>query len=356
MDSTAVKPLTRSVASWPERLARVSASFALLGVLGCAGDDGGATAATLTDGALTESAPGSTSAGDTVADDSNSTGTSPGSGSVDDSTGNVSGQSTSNEPDEPVVCDAPEVACGNLCTNLDSDPTNCGLCGRTCIIANAEAGCAAGECTLLACDEGFSDCDTLLATGCEAPVECGGGPCQTECGSTGALVCNAACESECVIPAETCNAVDDDCNGSCDEGAMEGCRIGVHRSFSPTLGHVYTTDLAEAMGGDLNLEAQNFYFLYQQEAVGLEALLRCVKGNGRPLYTTAADCEGLGAVQETVGYIATEAQCGAGALYRVWNPASDSHFYTTSATERDNATANLGFQDQGTAGYVWTGL
>ena len=72
------------------------------------------------------------------------------------------------DDDVPIECTAPEVACGSICADLDSDPNNCGLCGRTCIIPNAVAGCAAGQCTLDACDVGFSDCDGMLATGCEA--------------------------------------------------------------------------------------------------------------------------------------------------------------------------------------------
>ena len=38
---------------------------------------------------------------------------------------------------------------------------------------------------------------------------------------------------------------------------------------------------------------------------------------------------------------------------RLRSPAGP-HFYTVSATERDNAINNLGFINEGTTGYVWT--
>ncbi len=343
MGSTAVRRAITSPVSWRSGL------VASLLLAGC-GDDGvglggpvGTTAAT---SSVTSSATSAATIDSDAEDSADSSGTN-GSGSSDGEPDPDDG------PGPPPDCDAPEVACGSVCGDLSTDPTNCGLCGRTCIIANAEAGCSAGECTLLSCDQGFSDCDGQLATGCEADADCSGGPCLTRCGSTGSAQCDASCEAICVAPPETCNAIDDDCNGQCDEGPLDGCRVGVHRSFSPSIGHFYTTDLAEATSGDLNLEAQNFYFVYPDAVDGLVPLHRCLKASGRRLYTSSADCEGLGAPELTVGYMAADEQCGSTPLYRVWLPGPDAHFYTTSAAERDNATANLGYQDQGIAGHIW---
>ncbi|MEM6995610.1 MAG: hypothetical protein AAF721_34180 [Myxococcota bacterium] len=264
-----------------------------------------------------------------------------------------SGSPVADSSDGPPTCEAPEVACGSICADLDSDVSNCGLCGRTCIIANAEAGCAAGECGMVACEQGFSDCDGLLANGCEAEVDCSGGPCMTECGSTGTAECDGGCEPVCTAPAETCNAADDDCNAQCDEGPLPGCRAGVHRSLSPTLGHFYTTDIVEAASGDFSIEAQDFYFVYVDAVDGLVPLFRCLKGNGRRFYTTSTDCEGTGGPELTVGFMAPDDRCGATPLYRVYNAGSDAHFYTTSAAERDNAIASLGYVDEGIEGYIW---
>lgn len=338
-----------SPVSWPERSAG-SASLALLLALGAAcGGDGAANDDQFELPAETGQATASSAVDDTSTGETQATA---------DSTGSAeTGSTTSDEgPTEPPVCIGDQVTCGSICADLGTDVSNCGLCGRTCIIANAQAGCVAGECVNAACDQGFSDCDGLLANGCEAPVECGGGPCMTRCGSTGVARCSGTCESVCSAPLETCNAIDDNCDGQCDEGPLAGCRIPVHRSVSPTLGHFYTTDLVEAASGDLSIEAQDFYFLYAEATDGLVVLFRCLKGNNRRFYTSSTDCEGTGAPELTMGYMAAEQQCGAVPLYRVHQPASDDHFYTLSAAERDNAVTNLGYQDQGITGYVWANL
>ncbi len=40
-------------------------------------------------------------------------------------------------------------------------------------------------------------------------------------------------------------------------------------------------------------------------------------------------------------------------LYRLYNPESGDHFYTTAADERDWAASNLGYNDEGIAGHVF---
>lgn len=271
------------------------------------------------------------------------------------------GPSTVDDTAEPPPpdCTAPEVACGVTCADLDSDPNNCGQCGRSCVIPQAAATCVAGECAMASCDPGYSDCDGELASGCETPIDCQEGMlCTTACGSEGVVdctdVCAAAGEPVCLAPPETCNVIDDDCDGTCDQGPLPACRVSVHRSNSPTLGHFYTTDLAEAQSGDLNLEAQDYFWLYA-DVEGLQPLFRCIKPNGKRWLTTSIDCEATAAPELTMGFISPDDRCGATPLYRLLNAGPNAHFYTTSAGERDNAVNNLGFQDQGIAGYVWLG-
>ncbi|MCA9618255.1 MAG: hypothetical protein KC731_04520 [Myxococcales bacterium] len=234
-----------------------------------------------------------------------------------------------------------------------SDPFNCGACGRVCVIPNASAACVAGECAMAACDTGFSDCDGVVDNGCEVPVECDeGATCATACNSAGTISCDEACNPQCVVPAETCNVVDDDCNGQCDDGAIPGCRVGVHR-VNGTNGHYYTTDLAEAQAYG-NVEAQNYFYLYADDTGDLRPFFRCNKSNGKTFMTTSTDCEATGAPLATVGFISATEQCGATPLHRLLNGPANAHFYTTSAPERDNAINNLGFTDQGVAGWVFT--
>jgi hypothetical protein len=57
------------------------------------------------------------------------------------------------------------------------------------------------------CDDGFGCCRGTT------------GSCSTSCGTTGSRACSTSCAwGSCAPPAETCNNVDDDCDGTTDEG------------------------------------------------------------------------------------------------------------------------------------------
>ncbi|MBI5518110.1 MAG: hypothetical protein HY909_30345 [Deltaproteobacteria bacterium] len=72
-------------------------------------------------------------------------------------------------------------------TNLATNMTNCGMCGRACSLANARAACVEGLCLVAACTMPFQDCDRDAANGCEADTtrdarHCGA--CGAACGAT----------------------------------------------------------------------------------------------------------------------------------------------------------------------------
>jgi len=80
-----------------------------------------------------------------------------------------------------------------------NDPNNCGTCGHVCTTPNGTPGCVNGQCTVAACDEGWSDCDGNPANGCEENVSsdvnnCGG--CHIVCG-TGEICTNGSCHPSC---------------------------------------------------------------------------------------------------------------------------------------------------------------
>jgi len=219
--------------------------------------------------------------------------------------------------------------------NLESDPENCGVCGVSCIVAHAIPSCSAGVCGLGDCLPGYGDCDNDIDNGCELELAQG-------------EACPLICDPQ---TPETCNLFDDNCNEACDEN-LAGCRHGVHRANSPTLGHLYTTDLPEAMSGDYSLEIENFFYMYSQVQDGLVALHRCLLGNGKRFYTTSASCEGAGTSEGVLGHLGGEQTCGSVPLFRLYH-SNYGHFYTTSAPERDNAVDNLGYKFESTVGYVW---
>ena len=76
--------------------------------------------------------------------------------------------------------------------NLATDPQNCSACGMVCNLPNAFEGCVNGACTVVACQTGFFDNNGIASDGCEF-----------NCGHP-------------ILGNETCNGLDDDCDGLID--------------------------------------------------------------------------------------------------------------------------------------------
>ncbi|MBZ5711462.1 hypothetical protein [Nannocystis pusilla] len=282
-------------------------------------------------------APGTSDAADTTTaapDSTTDVGTTGDPATTDVAPTSTAEPVTAGSDDPPLECD-PLTICGVQCVDLATDPANCGQCGVSCVIPQATAACSASACAIGKCDDGWFDCDDDPNNGCEQQLAPG-------------QMCGLVCKPD---KPELCNLFDDNCDGQCDEGALPGCRVGVHRAASPTLGHFYTVDAAEAMSGDFVPEFLNFYYLYAAPGAGLVPFYRCLKGDGRRFYTTSGTCENAATPEGALGHIATDPQCGAVPLFRLYG--SGDHFYTTSEAERDNAVAMFGYQYEAVAGYVW---
>src|SRR6266511_3744605 len=80
---------------------------------------------------------------------------------------------------------------------------------------------------------------------------------------------------------------------------------------------------------------------------------------GDHFYTTSAPerdnaVANLGYINEGIACdVLGAAGAGTTPLFRVFSPASGDHFYTTDVAERDNAVANLGYVDEGVACHVF---
>jgi hypothetical protein len=115
---------------------------------------------------------------------------------------------------EPLVeCEAGGKACGNICVPLDNPQFGCGdpFCSP-CGLANADAGCDDAACSLLACNDGWTDCDLNPANGCESdinsdPLNCGAcnAPCTTLPNMTATCVGGTCSAPACVIGYQDCN-------------------------------------------------------------------------------------------------------------------------------------------------------
>ena len=183
------------------------------------------------------------------------------------------------------ICDGLDNDCNTLIDELfdtTSDPVNCGDCGVVCAFANAEAACVLSECVIGDCLVGYNDANMSDVDGCEYPctltnggvevcdltdndcdnvtdegfdttsdpANCGGcgqdcsalypnaqnlcvvsmcqfGPCLPGYYDLDMIEANG-CEYFCLPTnpgAEQCDAEDNNCNGSTDEGALPG--VGV---------------------------------------------------------------------------------------------------------------------------------
>src|SRR5262249_54066298 len=72
-------------------------------------------------------------------------------------------------------------------TDLNNTPAHCGSCTTPCSLPNSTSTCIGGNCLLLGCNGGYSNCDMIASNGCEAhlatdPNNCGN--CNVVCASS----------------------------------------------------------------------------------------------------------------------------------------------------------------------------
>ena len=248
----------------------------------------------------------------------------------------------------------PQDRCGLECTDLQNDLRNCGFCGRTCQFPQASALCIDGECVLDQCEENYQNRDQNDGNGCEVESTCTDGTlCDLECGTQGRIECIND-EPLCITPPEICNLEDDNCNGECDEGALNmGCRVQIHRGYGGMLGHIYHSDLSRLNEAPFFLEADNYFSLYQSEIPNGRPVFFCKTPDNRPFLSSQTDCGIQRSPLLTLGFWSAIDQCGSIPLYGAYKAQNQDYFYTISHSEYLNAVNQLQFEDQGIIGYVW---
>lgn len=125
-----------------------------------------------------------------------------------------------------VVCAAGYGDCDGMAANGCETPidtvTDCGRCGAACAPANGTGDCVDRDCTLLACDPGFNDCDGLVENGCEND-----GPCVCDMGMC-TFMCSVACTARCAA-GSNCTVVCEPgtpCSVTAEMGAQVTMRCG----------------------------------------------------------------------------------------------------------------------------------
>ena len=102
--------------------------------------------------------------------ESDETPTNPGDGDGDGEPGDGDGDGEPGDGDGDSCDPKSEIQCDDSCVDPDSDPENCGACGRTCLYSEDPfaGGCFEGECLpfysdCVASDAGLSTCEEVCA-------------------------------------------------------------------------------------------------------------------------------------------------------------------------------------------------
>ena len=183
----------------------------------------------------------------------------PGTSCADGTDNDCDGRTDETDPDcadcVPEFCNGADDDCDGLTDedyDLDFDPAHCGTCSRSCPPRpQGRATCMLGRCDL-ACNPGWTDRNGDLEDGCESSCTPQPSPEETSCDGVdsdcdgltdeewasaescgiGACLRSAVCHRGTVtcVPRRptatddsTCNGIDDDCDGVCDED-LECCR------------------------------------------------------------------------------------------------------------------------------------
>jgi len=88
-------------------------------------------------------------------------------------------------------CSGAQVRCGGTCTDLNSDLSNCMVCGKVCTVANGTPQCTGGICAPVSCNTGYTKCGSACQYTDGDANNCGG--CNLKCPS-GSLCKSGSCE------------------------------------------------------------------------------------------------------------------------------------------------------------------
>ncbi len=219
-------------------------------------------------------------------------------GSGDDDAGSGSGSGMTCDPMQvhSETCNHADDDCdGNIDETFDlqTDHDNCGACGNACEKAGAQTTCGAGACTITGCFPSFFDVNGDTA----GPYDLSDG-CEYQCFQSNGGV-------------EACDGIDNDCDGSMDEGFdvtddINNCGACNHVcQFFKAAPHCNSTTCEFDPATDCE---SGYHDIDGQQANGCEYQCTPTNGGVEACDLTDNDCNGT--VDETFALLTDVANCG----------------------------------------------
>ncbi len=174
----------------------------------------------------------------------------------------MNGRSTCDGMACGISCATGFTLCGDRCLDVQLDPMNCGVCGRSCNFSHASALCRSGVCAQGTCETGFGDCNGSTSDGCETSLTTNGncGSCGVVCGSGQSCTlgrCSPVCGDRSCNGSETCSSCPSDC-GACSTCSNSQNRCSGNYLTFCSSGSLYTSLCTDAICRDAGYS----YLLY----------------------------------------------------------------------------------------------
>ncbi|MFZ4857114.1 MAG: hypothetical protein ACOYL3_12030 [Desulfuromonadaceae bacterium] len=195
-------------------------------------------------------------------------------------------------------------------TNLMNSASNCGACGNTCSLPNSLSYCQGGACGISYCLAGFSNCDGLIANGCETNTMTSTANCGA-CGRSCTAANGTAACSQGACSVASCNVSFYNVDGL----AANGCECfapGLNACGTATSLGAMSTGAVQTVSGVLPGGSNERWYAVVVTKSGLFASPRLVLSIAEPGYVADIyqDCAGT-AMSCTPGNVGqTGTTCG----------------------------------------------